>query len=496
MSTPSPKVIQRVIDNTQAVPDLLGGIVFVQGITERGPINDPSKLITSWSNFQNLFGGLIENSDFPLHCKIMLDRGCMLRVNSIKLNALKSKITLTNDEEVEPDDLFTLASKYPGKAYNFDDEGDILGLRVTTHEPSDDELGDFNMNVYFEGNLVETYENLKVNEIKLSQALANSRWIELDSVEDLTVITNNLFPDFTEWDFDNGSDGDLVTDTELSNFSPFDDYEDSFCLIAPDEHSTVIHTAGVTYAELRGDIRYYGSIPTSDDEGVIITARKELPYSKYASYTSGGFKIFDPLTGTIKNISEVSNFVANFIQVAFTQNLWFSFSGPNSSVPGVLGPVNNFGGKSKSTELDLLNRNHVNMAINRGGVNMFWGNFTAQRENTHLKFISTHNLIIFIGKTLGPTLETFIEKPLDLQLFGEIFQVVRPFLEGLVAGRAIFSYDWQGDQNAPNIDSLQVNDPSDIQMGKYKINLPITRINPLQEIRLTIELTRAGVTIE
>lgn len=495
MSTPAPRITQRVIDNTQSVPNLLDGVVFVQGITERGPVHDPSKIINSWSAFRNLFGGFIEGSDFPLHCKILLDRGCKLRVNSIKNNPTHASVILANDEG-SPQNLFTLRAKYPGVAYNFDDTGDDdKGLLVKAVAPSDSELGGFNLQVYFDGDLVETFENLTTSETGLNTALANSKWIELLTMADLTSVTN-LVPEFEDYELDNGADGDLVTDTEMADFSAFDPFDDSYCLVAPEEQGSVVHLAGVTYAELRKDIRYYASLATDDDEDVIITGRQSLPYSKFVSYTSGGWVINDPVTGVKKNISEVSNFVANFIKVADESAIWFSFSGPDNPVPGVVGPVYNFGSKAKFNELDLLNRNHINMAINRNGVNMFWGNFTAQRENTHLKFISTHNLILYISKVLGPTLETFIEKPLDIPLFRQIHQVVQPFLDSLVSGRAVFSYAWNGDQNAVNLDSLQVNDPVDIQMGIYKVDLPIVRINPLQEIQLTIELTRAGVTIE
>lgn len=484
MSTPSPRVTQRVIDNTLSTPSLPSGIVFVQGITERGPVNDPINLITSWERFQALFGGYISTSDFPLHCKLMLEAGCRLRVNSVKKNALKSTITLENDEG-SPDDLVTISSKYPGKAYN--------ELKLVISVPSDSELGDFNLVVKFDGDIVETHENLEVTEESLGSIRSN--WVEVTSFEDLTSVTNKV-PDFGTFEMEDGSDGDLVADAELSDFSAFDDYEDSYCLLVPDENSQAIHVAGEAYAALRKDLRYYASLATSHDENFIIDDRKTMPTSKYISYTSGGWKITDPVTSQPKNINEVSLFVANFVRVANTEGVWFSFSGPSNVVSRVLSPVNNFGGKAKMGELDQLNRNHINMAINRNGVNMFWGNFTAQRENTHLKFISTHNLVILMGKVLGPTLETFIEKPLDIQLFRQIFLSCEGFMESLVNGRAISEYQWMGDQNASSLADLQVNTAEDIQMGIYKIRLAIVRINPLQEVHLTIELTKAGVTIE
>jgi hypothetical protein len=484
MSTPAPKATYNVVDNTMAVPELLNGVVFVQGITKRGPVKDPRQLIFSWPQFEQLFGGLMAESDFPLHCMILLNRGCILRVSSIKKDADQSSLIIKNLAE---DALFTLVSKYPGEDYN--------ELKAQISTPSDATLGDFNLTITFMGNQVGFYENLKADEVELTKALASSKWVELDSIEDLTLIVDPV-PVSGTFDFVLGDDGDLVTDLEMSDFSAFDEYEDTYILSALSEGNMVIDTAGEAYASKRKDLRYYSSIPTSEDSGSIIALRIVRPYSKYISYTSGGWKIMDPRIGIIRNISEISHFIANAIDVIANQAPWFSFSGPGNPVPNVFGPVNNFGGKAKFTELDMLNRNHVNMAINRNGINMFWGNFTAQRENTHLKFISTHNLILYMAKSLMPVLETFIEKPLDLPLFKLIFYTVRPFLEKLVEGRAVFSADWLGDQEANSLSALKINNADDIQMGKYKVKCRITRINPLQDLELTIELTRAGITIE
>ena len=498
-SSPIPRTIiyvqqyvcrSRALKNSEldlvVVLDIVLVGVFVQGITERGPVNDPSKLVYCWPQFEQLFGGLIPESDFPLHCKLLLERGCVLRVNSIKNAPILSTAIVSNDETT-PDELFTLQSKYPGLSYN--------DLDVKFSDPSDSTLGDFNMAIYFGDDLMESYENLTISELTLNQALANSKWVELESIEDLTAITNKV-PATGTVAFIGGSDGSLVSDNELSDFSAFDDYDESFFLLAPGDATTAVHVAGEAYAAQRQDLRYYASLVSDDDSSVIITEREALPYSKYVSYTSGGWRVFDPLIGASKNIAEVSLFVANAINTFANEAPWYSFSGPANPVSGVFGPVVNYGTKGRFAELDQLNRNHINMAINRNGINMFWGNFTAQRENTHTKFISTHNLILYMGRTLVPTLETFIEKPLDLPLFRTIHETVKPYLDGLVSGRAIFEYAWLGDQNATSIESLKINDPVDVQMGKYKVRLPIKRVNPLQEFELIIELTRAGVNLE
>jgi len=68
---------------TQTVGDILSGVTFVEGVTKRGPFADPQDIITNFTQFTKLFGGLIANSDFPLLCKRMLDRGVLLRVSRV-----------------------------------------------------------------------------------------------------------------------------------------------------------------------------------------------------------------------------------------------------------------------------------------------------------------------------------------------------------------------------------------------------------------------------
>jgi hypothetical protein len=71
------------------------------GITKRGPVNDPSTIITSWAQFTEIFGGYIGNSDFPLLCKRALDRGALLRVNRIvNYTDITDPATITADTAV------------------------------------------------------------------------------------------------------------------------------------------------------------------------------------------------------------------------------------------------------------------------------------------------------------------------------------------------------------------------------------------------------------
>lgn len=73
----------NIINNAQIASQPLDGVFYVEGITERGPFGDPKDVITSWSQFVSIYGGLIDNSDFPLLCYRALNAGALLRVNRV-----------------------------------------------------------------------------------------------------------------------------------------------------------------------------------------------------------------------------------------------------------------------------------------------------------------------------------------------------------------------------------------------------------------------------
>ena len=129
---------------------------------------------------------------------------------------------------------------------------------------------------------------------------------------------------------------------------------------------------------------------------------------------------------------------------------------------------------------------------------MLWGNFSADTSLSQLSYLSIVKLLIFLKKSLGPTLEEYIEEPLDLRLTRAIYDRVKPFLDSLTSAesRALFDYRWNGDQDVNDVTQLQVNDPNDFQQGRYKVNLFIKAIAPLQEVTVNIILTDAGVSFE
>lgn len=69
---------------------------------------------------------------------------------------------------------------------------------------------------------------------------------------------------------------------------------------------------------------------------------------------------------------------------------------------------------------------------------------------------------------------------------------IRPFLDNLArtSTRALWKYEYMGDQDASSLDTLTVNQKNDVQMGKYKAYLKLWLIVPMIEVTLNIMLVQ------
>lgn len=105
------KVLFNLSNLTSVISNVSTGVIFAQGMAERGPFNDPSEIITSWPRFVTKFGGLIQDSDTPLLIKRFLEKGGMVRFSRVghytditdptSLDALTATIATTHKAELD-----------------------------------------------------------------------------------------------------------------------------------------------------------------------------------------------------------------------------------------------------------------------------------------------------------------------------------------------------------------------------------------------------------
>lgn len=94
---------------------------------------------------------------------------------------------------------------------------------------------------------------------------------------------------------------------------------------------------------------------------------------------------------------------------------------------------------------------------------------TFTNMNSPLSKANIGVLNVFLERFLTDLGNAFRYQPNDFSLFGQIFLTAKSKMDSFVTRRAMFSYQWLGDQNATSFDELQTNTAEEILAGSYKV---------------------------
>lgn len=404
------------------------------------------------------------------------------------------------------DVLFNLVPKHEGVDYN------NLLITIADATNGGSEYFDLIIEHILEPSLRESYPNLKISG---APTVAQSNYLfdiyEQSSLVDITYsdvsgVTTPIRPVNRSYRIVGGSDGGTVLITDYTGdqaartgLYAFDPVDDIMQVCAPEISDTTLHVAGAAYAAARTDLIYVAHLSNGlKTPAALIAARAATNIdSSYTFFTAGGLKIIHPTTGVEIEISEAADVLGVFANSDFNFGEHYSPAGPTRGlIPGALGVVNNFGSTGQYNDLNLLAGRNINMVINRDNRIMLWGNITAQLAQSHLSQVNARRFIIFLRKTLRPTLERFLQDPNDIPTWRRIFYTVKPTLDGYVTDRALFEYDWAGDQFAESLDDLSINNKTDVGNGKYKVILSGKIIPAMIEFEVQVNITPTSVSFE
>ena len=513
----TPNVNFKVTDLTEQVSTPTDGITFVVGKSLRGPINKPSDIISNWGQFVKLFGGLTPDSS-TLPIKRLLEKGGLIRFANVahyttiatasSLSALKA----SPDEDIlDAEDpaniLFELNPKYPGADYN------NLVVRITA--ASNGMANYFNLSIEhaLEPELNELYPNLFITgqptvetSNYLSAVVEGSKLVDV-TYEDLSAITGQIRPINAVITFAGGTNGGTIVDADIigdsassTGIRAFDDYDDSYqLLIAMNTISTAVHVAAAAYANTRQDLIYFLHLSKGlTDKAALISARTALNIdSPYVYIMAGGLKVSNPINSQVLNIDGQCDVAALAANSDKNNGPWFSFAGNNRGViTNTLGVVTNFGTPGRYADKNELANRQINVIVNETNQVKLWGSLTAQVANTQTAYLNVVRLIIFLKKSLKPILNNYLEEPNDMTSWKLMYYQVKPFLDSLKDERALYSYEWLGDQDAKSLQDLQINDAADVTAGKYKVKLLLSVIPAMREIEVNLVLTPGNISFE
>lgn len=512
----SPQVTFKVTDLTERVPSLTQGITFIMGTARRGPINSPEQVFTSWPAFVRVHGGLT-NDLSTLMVKRILDKGGLVRFcrlahyttinNSSTLTATKATVDVIEDGD--ENELFELVAKYEGSDMNL--------VSIVIGAASNGRADHFNLSIEHssEPNLNELYTNIRIpgrptvsdsnylRRVVESSALVDVVYKDLSGIAGSATLT----PVAGTTEFSGGINGSAITDTDIigdsdsnTGFHSFDEYDDAYLItLAMNNVSDAVHVAGSAYTANRKDLIYLMHLSHGLNTTTALINKRDslLIDNKFCMIVQGGLIVTNPQNGQKVNLDATTDVAALAANSDTNFGPWYSFSGNNRGiVTNALGVVNNYGTAGKAADLDIFANRQINSLINRDRALKLWGGFTAQVRESQESFVNIVKLVIFIKRSLRPLLENYLEEPNDMSTWKLMYYQVKPFFDDLISQRALYNYEWQGDQFATDLNSLVTNNASDVSDGKYKVKLILYAIPAIQGIEVELVLTKGNMSIE
>ena len=126
---------------------------------------------------------------------------------------------------------------------------------------------------------------------------------------------------------------------------------------------------------------------------------------------------------------------------------------------------------------------------------MLWHCFSSQVKQDSERFLSIVRLNLYLKKFLRPVLNKYIEEPNVWSTWKRIWLEVKPTLDSLVDEDAMTEYTWMGDQDATSWDDLSINTEADARQGKYRAILKYKDVVPMQEVTMEIVIDAASKSV-
>lgn len=528
------------------------GVSFVYAATSKGPVNDPSKIISSVPEFRRIFGEeLIKGQPISVIEKA-LTGGSKLRICRVKgtgsvAGSCSAKLTFTGIAEINfllkyPYDTVGASPKVEfsnqnGRTFlNLKDGDTILESLYlyaisggTARAASEDDImpladGSFQWDIeglmkfagysqYFNVAVVDKTGTGGVSDlIKLRDYLQTLSSFAVTATPG-TVTNGTYKAPTTEADYDQDTIDVLAdyVDVYQVTFSGINQ------LVGQDNAYKVHQRWAESFVNLM-EYTLYVEVPSTsiaangaetpwNDTQIINWVKTHISQvgnSKYIAYFGGGIKYYDA-DGNIRNANSMGAILGLGDACATQYGPWKSFAGMNRGIiEGVVGPVvPNYGSPSRYAQLNELAQNYVNMIVvkdvpNRGKQTLLWHLFSSQFKQDSERFLIIVRLNLYLKKTLRPIAEKYIEEPNIWSTWKLMWADVKPILDNLVEANALSEYRWIGDQDANSYADLQVNNEADVRQGKYKVYLRYKDIVTMQEITIAIVIDAAdkSVTIE
>lgn len=151
---------------------------------------------------------------------------------------------------------------------------------------------------------------------------------------------------------------------------------------------------------------------------------------------------------------------------------------------------------------DSISESGATVITNRNNIGaVYYGDQSMLLDKTSvLKSENVADLIVYLERNLPALIEQEQFKPNAPSFWRAVYYKVRPFIERLVEGEAIYggentNWFWLGDQDANSIDDIRFNTANDIQSGIYRARFVFQPIPAAAKIGIDIVPTTQNTII-
>lgn len=459
----SPGIYPREIDFSFYVKQISTSACAMVGVTERGPINEPT-LVTSWEQFLKTFGGYLAAGYLAYAARAFFDNGgsvlwvtriahATVPTNPTTLVATPATVTL-KDRASTPVNTLAITAASPGTWGR--------KLTVTVQDGSRNPTTEFTLLVKESGAIVEAYADLSLDESKANYVeLAingKSGSILVDDKKSAMAAPGNR-PAVGTFALTGGDDGltgltdqDYIGDPAAhTGFYAFDSVEALNLLCVPGVTTPTVVIAGLAYAELRKDVLFLADAPFGVTPQEVLDFRKGAGTYHHSAFDSSygalyypWLRITDPLTNTAKYVpptGAVAGCIARSDQKAA---VWAAPAGiDRGRVRNVLG----LGYVTNRAERDVLYPEGINCIASLPDAGIcLWGQKTLQGQSSATDRVNVRRLMMHIEKAVAKSSQFVVFEPNLPITWRALIRLVTPFLQDIKDNGGLYDFAVQCDE--------------------------------------------------
>ena len=266
-----------------------------------------------------------------------------------------------------------------------------------------------------------------------------------------------------------------------------------------------VDSALIAYAESRKDFVAFIHTPPGVSGSMAIAYRNgttpysHTPYNSWrAICTTGGLNVNHPVTGSRIDITEAADVLAAFATKDQRVGEWAVAAGASDGlIRSANGVLYDLGNPSRKVEGDAVIEAGIIPVVQKQNAGiLIYGTRTLTKANSLLREANVADLVLFLSRKFEEYAAAVLFKPNDPLTWSSLHNIVSPFLDDLVASRAIRNYKYEGDQDVSDADQVKINNINDINSGIYLVRVSVRPIASLQYLGIAVRITSSDVSVD